>query len=86
MTFDEDRCRIRTGNAADNFGLIRRAALNRLRTAPNPDTKRANRIPHAWGEISEWDLSPFGGVLPVFDSAFPSFSPNALNAACFTSP
>ncbi len=41
VTFDEDQCRVRKGNAAENFGLIRRAAINLLRNAPNPGTKRA---------------------------------------------
>ncbi|MFT7579451.1 MAG: putative transposase YbfD/YdcC [Myxococcota bacterium] len=41
LTFDEVRCRIRKGNAAENFGLIRRASINLLRNAPNPGTKRA---------------------------------------------
>jgi predicted transposase YbfD/YdcC len=41
VTFDEDRCRVRKGNAAENFGLIRRAAVNLLRSAPNPGRKRA---------------------------------------------
>lgn len=40
VTFDEDRCRIRKGNAAENFGLIRRAAFNLLRSAPNPGRKK----------------------------------------------
>jgi predicted transposase YbfD/YdcC len=40
VTFDEDRCRVRKGHAAENFGLIRRAAINLLRTAPNPGKKR----------------------------------------------
>ena len=41
VTFDEDQCRVRKGNAAENFGLIRRAAFNLLRTAPNPGRKKA---------------------------------------------
>lgn len=41
VTFDEDRCRVRKGNAAENFGTIRRAATNLLRNAPNPTRKRA---------------------------------------------
>lgn len=40
VTFKEDQCRVRTGNAAENFGTIRRVALNLLRTAPNPANKR----------------------------------------------
>ncbi len=40
VTFDEDRCRVRKGNAAENFGLIRRAAFNLLRSAPNPGRKK----------------------------------------------
>jgi predicted transposase YbfD/YdcC len=41
VTFDEDRCRVRKGNAAQNLGLIRRAAFNLLRQAPNPGRKKA---------------------------------------------
>jgi predicted transposase YbfD/YdcC len=36
VTFDEDGSRVRTGNAAENLGTIRRLALNLLRSAPNP--------------------------------------------------
>ncbi len=28
VTFDEDQCRVRTGNAAENFSLIRKMAFN----------------------------------------------------------
>ncbi len=41
VTFGEDQCRVRRGNAAENFGLIRRAAFNLLRAAPNPGRKKA---------------------------------------------
>jgi predicted transposase YbfD/YdcC len=40
VTFDEDASRVRRGNAAENFGLLRRTALNLLRDAPNPPKKR----------------------------------------------
>ena len=40
VTFDEDRCRVRKGNAAENFAIIKRAAINMLRNAPNPGSKR----------------------------------------------
>lgn len=36
VSLDEDAYRVRKGHAAENFGLIRRAALNRLHTAPIP--------------------------------------------------
>lgn len=42
VTFDEDHCRIRNGNAAENFAIIKRAAINLLRSAPNPRPARHN--------------------------------------------
>ena len=32
MAFDEDRCRIRRGNGPDNFALLRKIAVNLLKT------------------------------------------------------
>lgn len=40
VTFGEDESRVRKANAAENFGLIRRAALNLLQAAPNPPKAR----------------------------------------------
>lgn len=40
MTFNEDRSPVRKGNAAENLALIRRVALNLLRSAPNPGSKK----------------------------------------------
>jgi predicted transposase YbfD/YdcC len=40
ITFQEDAARIRTKNAAQNFSIIRRAALNLRNAAPEPRTKK----------------------------------------------
>lgn len=39
VTFREDDCRVRVGNAAENFAVIRHVALNLLRAAKNADPK-----------------------------------------------
>lgn len=31
-TFNEDGCRVRTGNAAENFNVVRKIAMNLLKT------------------------------------------------------
>ena len=31
MTFNEDACRVRTGNAAENFNVVRKIAMNLLK-------------------------------------------------------
>jgi len=41
VTFDEDGSRIRTKHAAENLAIIRRAALNLLKTAPSPKKTKA---------------------------------------------
>jgi predicted transposase YbfD/YdcC len=39
VAFREDDCRVRTGNAAENFAVIRHVAVNLLRAAKNAGTK-----------------------------------------------
>jgi predicted transposase YbfD/YdcC len=54
VTFDEDQCRVRKGNAAENFGLIRRTALNMLRVAPNPGRHRNKKKPISMKRRRRW--------------------------------
>ena len=45
MTFDEDNCRVRKGNAAENLALLRKLTLNLLRHDQSiKDTMRGKRI------------------------------------------
>jgi len=44
MTFQEDAARIRTKNAAQNFSIMRRAALNLLKAAPEPLPKKKTSL------------------------------------------
>jgi len=56
VAFREDDCRVRAGNAAENFAVIRHVALNLIRAAKNADPKfdkasvRAKRIVAAVNE------------------------------------
>lgn len=54
VTFNEDDCRVRKGNAAENFGIIRRTALNFLRTAPSPGKHRHKKKPASLRRKSRW--------------------------------
>jgi predicted transposase YbfD/YdcC len=40
VTFNEDQCRIRKENGAENFSRIRRLVLNKLRAYQNPEDKK----------------------------------------------
>jgi predicted transposase YbfD/YdcC len=46
VIFNEDRCRLRTGNSAENFAVIRKIVLNILKTFPTekPSTLNAKRL------------------------------------------
>ena len=51
VAFNEDRCRVREGNAAENMSLLRRIALNLLKN--NKSTKvgvKAKRLKAGWDE------------------------------------
>lgn len=48
MTFDEDSCRVRTGNAAANFATVRHVALNLLRAVPDKRSIRKRRQRCGW--------------------------------------
>jgi predicted transposase YbfD/YdcC len=49
MAFDEDRCRIRRGNAPDNFALLRKIALNQIKLEKtNKRGVEAKRKRAAW--------------------------------------
>lgn len=50
MAFDEDRCRIRRGNAPDNFALLRKIALNLLKLE-----KTSHRGLEAKRKRAAWD-------------------------------
>jgi len=43
MTFREDECRLRSGNAPANFAVIRHMAHNLIRRAPGKQSLRARR-------------------------------------------
>jgi len=43
MAFDEDQCRVRAGNAAENLAVLRHLVLNLLRTAPGKKRGVARR-------------------------------------------
>lgn len=42
VTFREDDCRVRVGNAAENFAVIRHIALNLLKAASGPNGKKTS--------------------------------------------
>jgi len=49
MAFDEDRCRVRTGQAAENFVVLRHIALNLLRREGTAKGGiKAKRLQAAW--------------------------------------
>jgi predicted transposase YbfD/YdcC len=50
MTFRQDECRIRTGNAAANFATIKHAANNLLQKAPGKKSKPMKRHSAAWDD------------------------------------
>src|SRR5690606_13340077 len=49
VTFREDDCRVRAGNAAENFAVIRHFALNLLKGAKSTASVRGRR------KIAGWD-------------------------------
>ena len=50
VTFRQDDCRIRTGNAAANFATINHAAMNLLRRAPGEISLPQKRRSAAWDD------------------------------------
>lgn len=50
VTFDKDRSRVRTGNAAQNFSVVRHIALNLLRHAPSKGSIKTKRFRAALDE------------------------------------
>ncbi len=50
MTFRQDECRIRTGNAAANFATIKHAANNLLQKAPGKKSLPMKRHSEAWDD------------------------------------
>lgn len=44
VTFDEDRSRVRAGNAAQNFAVVRHIALNLLRQEPSKGSIKTKRF------------------------------------------
>jgi predicted transposase YbfD/YdcC len=43
VTFNEDASRVRQGNAADNFGLLRRLSINLLKHEPSQKSLKMKR-------------------------------------------
>lgn len=50
VTFDEDRSRVRTGNAPQNFAVLRHSALNLLRQEPSKGSLKTKRFRAALDE------------------------------------
>ena len=50
VAFREDLSRARTGNAGENFAVLRHFALNLLRNEPSKRSLRAKRLKAAWDE------------------------------------
>ena len=50
VTFDEDRSRIRKGDAPENFGLLRRLALCLLQRDPSKGSIKGKRLRASWDE------------------------------------
>jgi predicted transposase YbfD/YdcC len=50
MTFREDDCRLRSGNAPANFAAIRHMAHNLIRRAPGKQSLRARRKAAGWDD------------------------------------
>ena len=49
VAFNEDDCRVRVGNAAENFSILRRMALNMLKRASSSKFGvRAKRLRAGW--------------------------------------
>jgi len=50
MNFDDDRCRVRTGNAAENFVTVKHMAANLARRAKGKDSIRLRLKTAAWDD------------------------------------
>jgi len=48
VAFREDECRVRAGNAAENFAVLRHVALNLLKNIPSKVGIRARRLRAGW--------------------------------------
>lgn len=49
MAFDEDECRIRTGDGAENFAILRRIALNLIKQEKSGKTSvNIKRLKAGW--------------------------------------
>jgi len=55
VAFREDDCRIRCGDAAQNFAILRRIALNYSKAIPRPNSASPNKRLKAG-----WDVSYLG--------------------------
>ena len=63
VTFNEDQCRVRTQNAAQNFAILRHIALNTLkRDTKHKDSIRAKRRRAGWDtDYLDYLLTLLGG-------------------------
>ena len=50
MNFDDDRCRLRVGNAAENFVTVKHMAANLARLKPGKDSLRLRLKTAAWDD------------------------------------
>jgi hypothetical protein len=50
MTFRDDECRLRSGNAPANFAVVRHMAHNLIRRAPGKQSLRARRKAAGWDD------------------------------------
>jgi predicted transposase YbfD/YdcC len=64
VTFDEDRARMREGNSAENFAILRRIALNLLRQDKTTQASLKNRR-----LLAGWDVNYLGKILGIQVSA-----------------
>jgi predicted transposase YbfD/YdcC len=46
--FDEDQCRLRTGNGPENMSIVRHLAMNLLRTTTTRVSLKTRRIKAGW--------------------------------------
>jgi hypothetical protein len=50
MNFGDDRCRVRTGNAAENFVTVKHMAANLVRRKPGKDSVRLRLKTASWDD------------------------------------
>ena len=69
VAFDEDQCRLRTGNGPENMSIVRHMAMNLLRTTTNKSSLKTRRKKAGWntgylGHILAPHVVDAGGPCP----------------------